>query len=122
MKSKDILDKLPDYEELLNIIETIGKLTVEKLMLEVDIKSAESAIVRKTTTDVAYFQGGKAPSMAYVESAYKYTGIDGELIPKRERLAYLISEIDKAKLSYETFKVMSEIWRTLSANERNVGP
>lgn len=114
----ELIKKLPDYEDFMNLAEKIESFSKEKSMLEIKIKSRESEIVKTVTTDPAYFQMGKAPSMAYIDAAYKYAGLSNELIPMRELLADRTVQVDKLKLTMDIYRTMLDIWRTLSANER----
>ena len=114
----ELIKKLPDYEDFIRLAEAIESISRERARLEIAIKSKESDIVKRVTTDPVYFQGGKSPSMTYIDTAFKYTGLDGELLPLRESLASKTAEVDKLKMTMDIYKTMLDIWRTLSANER----
>lgn len=121
MNSKQILDKLPDYNDLMSLTEEIAATSSKKLYLENKIKAMESEVVLRVTKDAEFFQGGKPPSMSFIESTYKFTGINQEILPFREQLAEVISKLDSLKIKMDVFKQLIEIWRTLSANERSSG-
>lgn len=118
MNSKDVLSKIPDFDDMMKIIDEITELQRRKLVLDVEIKTAESNVVREVTTNPDYFQSGKQPSMAYIDATFKHRGIADEIIPMRMELANVVSELDKLKNQLDAFKSLLEIWRTLSANER----
>jgi hypothetical protein len=121
MNSKQILDKLPDYNDLMSLTEEIASTSSKKLYLENKIKAMESEVVLRVTKEPEFFQGGKPPSMSFIESTYKFTGINQEILPLREQLAEVISKLDSLKIKMDVFKQLIEIWRTLSANERSSG-
>lgn len=114
----DLLKKLPDYEDFMTLADSIELTSKEKARLEIQIKTLETELVKKVTTDPTYFQSGKVPSMVYIESTWKYTGLDNELLPLRLRFSELTAELEKSKIKMDIYKTMLDIWRTLSANER----
>jgi hypothetical protein len=110
--------QLPDFDELSKLIDEIGNLSIEKSKLDIKIKFAESEIVRIATTDPKYFQNGKAPSFAYIDSTWKYSGFNNELIPLRNELAEYVSRLEKCKLKFDFYKMLIDVWRSESANSR----
>lgn len=118
MNSKDILKKIPDFDDMLGIIDNITELQRRKLVLDVEIKNAESDVVREVTTNPDYFQSGKQPSMSYIDATYKHRGVKDEIIPMRMELANVVADLDRLRNRLDAFKTLLEIWRTLSANER----
>jgi len=114
----ELIKKLPDYEDFMTLAETIERLSTKKARIEIQLKTLETELVRKVTTDPAFFQGGKVPSMAYIDGTWKYTGLNNELVPLRIEYAELTSSLEKSKITMEVYKTMLDIWRTLSANER----
>ncbi len=121
MNSKSILEKLPDYEDFMRVAEDLARASMNRLILDNKIKTMEAATVIRVTTDPKYFQNGKAPSMSYIETTYKYTGIENEILPIREQLAKEIYTIESSKIKLDAYKILTEVWRTLSANERHSG-
>jgi len=115
---KDIIKSLPDFDDLTKLVNEIGELSVKKLKLEAEVKAKETDIMRTALTSETYFVGGKAPSVAYVESVYKFTGFNGELLPIRDSLADVAGELEKRRLLLYVYKDMLELYRTMSANER----
>jgi len=118
LSEKQILEKLPDYEDFMGLTEEIENISFEKTKLDITIKTLEVEIVRKVTTLPEYFQAGKVPSMSFIESTYKYAGINGELVPMRTKLAELTSLLEKLKMQMDVFNTFVDIWRTLSSNSR----
>jgi hypothetical protein len=90
----------------------------KKLSLDANIKAGEANVFKVTSTDVQYQQGGKPPAVSYVDNTYKFTGLTGELIPLRDDLAKVTSELEGKKLQMDIYKQMIEIWRTLCSNQR----
>lgn len=113
-----LIKKLPDYDDFIKVIEEIESNSRRKSKLEIQIKTMESELVKKVTTDPIYFQAGKMPSMNYIEATWKYTGTNNELVPLRLELAEVTSTLEKSKLRMDVYKTMLDIWRTLSANSR----
>jgi len=116
---KDIYKVIPDFDAFLKLTDEIGELSYKKLVADKDIKRAEANVVIECTTNTKYALGGKPPSMTFIDSTYKFTGIDGEILPLRETYAEVSATLEKRKLELSVYKDMLEVWRTLSANERN---
>ena len=117
----ELIKKLPDYEDFMNLAEMIESVGKQKAILEIQIKTRETEVVRIVTTNPEFFQAGKVPSMALVEATWKYTGIENELVPLRLSLAEQTASLEKLKIKMDIYKTMLDIWRTLSANERSAG-
>jgi len=116
--SRKLLEAIPDFREFMNLAEEIRNLLYEKLLLDKHIRNEEAQIFRTVMTDNNFFVNGKPVPVSYYENAYRFGGIDNSLIPYRERLAMVISELEKKKMEYDIYKQMLEVWRTQSANER----
>jgi len=110
---------LPDFDRVYELAQSIKDRSIElaKLDLELDIKRAD--INKLATNNSEYLINGKPPSQDYLKNTLLITGINGELIPIREQINLLSSELDYLKRSYEIIKMIVEIWRTESANERS---
>lgn len=109
---------LPTFEELSDLVETIVSLHARKSILDVEIRDAESKVYREATFNPDNFIGGKPPSMTFIENAWKYNGIDGEIGGLRREIADVVTQLDAAKLRLDIYKMVIDIWRTNSANER----
>jgi len=118
-KVEEVLKAIPDFEDFMKLSEEISKLMYKKMSLESEIKELESAVFRKVTKDTDFFQNGRPPSMSYIEQTYKYTGLSNELMPVRDDLAKVVSELERKKLQMDIYKSMIEVWRTLSSNQRS---
>lgn len=119
MKSDNLKIDIADLYELAEEIKNYTA-KVEKLGLE--IQYLEAKVVEEVTTNSKYFQNGKTPSMAFIESSYKFKGTeDMNLYEKRVQLAELKAALVEAKLRYEVYMTKIEIWRTESANQRKMG-
>jgi len=110
--------KPPDFEDMLGMVEVIRKLNVEVQILRVDLDVAEAETVKKASMDKSLSNDGKYLSTTFINSTYKITGINGELIAKRRELARLSAELDKAEKLFLVMKMQFEYWRTIQANER----
>jgi hypothetical protein len=110
--------KPPDFEEMMELIDIIGKLTHEKLLLEAKISFMRSEILKKVTTDESFFKGDKPPAFNFAETTYLVTGINDELIAPRVELADVTAKLEHAKLRFDVLKMQLDIYRTEAANAR----
>lgn len=109
---------IPDFEIMNEMIDRINTLLKKKLYLDISLKYAESQIVKRVTTESAFFQNGKPPSMNFIETVYLFTGIENELIDTRKEYATTIADLEQAKLEYDLMKTRIDVYRTESANKR----
>lgn len=109
---------LPDYDELMSIIDGIGELVEAKESLELQIAIQEAVAFKTCATNEDYFVSGKPPAVAYVTVTYKTTGLDGEIIPMRRNLAVTIARLEVARKRYEILKSRIDVWRTQQATVR----
>jgi len=114
---KDILESIPDFEDFIKLAEEIGELSFNKMQLENKIKAQESVIFTKAINE--FVIDGKRPSVSHIERAYLHTGISGELLEERAKLALITSQLEKKKIQLSIYRDMLEVFRTLSANERS---
>lgn len=114
-----ILKSIPDFDEFIKLASEISSLMYQKMVLEVEIRSGESKVFETATTSEKYFQNGKPPASTFIDNTWKYRGIDGELLPLREKMAVLVSQLEEKKIQMDIYKSMLEVWRTLSANQRS---
>lgn len=119
LTSARLLKNLPDYDDMIKVSNEIGQLMLDKMKLDIQIKGIEATTVKEVVTNSLYYIGGKPPSMNFIEDTYKFTGINGELLPMREKLAEIISDLEKKKVQFEAYKNLLDMWRTLAANERH---
>lgn len=122
MKStlNEIIAIIPDFEEFTALVNEIGNLSFQKLITEKEIKQLESGVVREMFLNPQYFQNGKPASMSYIDGTFKYTGLNNEILPLRDKYAEISSALDKKKLQLSVYNNMLDVFRTLSANERKV--
>lgn len=111
--------KPPDFEEMLKMVDTIRNLNNEVQALKVQLDVAEADTVKKATTDKSLSPDGKYLSVTFVNSTFKITGINGELVPKRLELARKSADLDKAYKVFEIMKLQFEAWRTDQSNKRS---
>ncbi len=117
---KEVLEAIPDFDDFMKLADEIGELSFKRMQLDNIIKGKEAMIVTQASTDIGYFMNGKAPSMSYIESTYKYTGFDGKLMDDRIALADITAMLEKKKIQLSIYRDMLEVFRTVSANERSV--
>lgn len=110
---------LPDFEDLFGIIEKVRTISLEKMFLEAKIKHEEAKVMVEARSNSKYFENGKPPAISFIESTYLFTGFDNSLLPLREKLAELSSELEYHRMRFQLEKDKIDVWRTQSANERN---
>jgi hypothetical protein len=120
MKSnlKAIIDELPDFDDLKELANEIGELSFKKMQLENRIKAMEAETFKKAM--LIQNPDGKFPSASFVTNAYLHTGLNGELVEERLKLADVSATLDKRKILLSIYRDMLEVFRTVSANERNI--
>ena len=110
--------KLPDFDDMANLIDNISDTNLRRMMLDIEIKAREAEIVKMSSTDDKYFVNGKPPSVAYLEATCRFTGMDSELISKRQALSELTAKLEQYRLMYDLMKSRIDVWRSQTANER----
>lgn len=118
-KSADVLKAIPDFEQFMSLAGEISKLSFRKMQLETAIKSKESETFKTVSTKEDFFQNGKPPSATYIENAYKYAGVEGEILPLRNELSEVTAKLDEKRIQFDIYKTMVDIWRSLSSSERS---
>jgi hypothetical protein len=108
------LVELPDVDEINQVVKEIYRLKTELSRLKLELKIKEAAVVFKVSSDTSK----KQPSMNFIQSTYLITGLEGELISLREKIAQLEPQLDYYERKYDFYKLIVDIWRTQSANER----
>lgn len=116
---EEVLKAIPDFEDLMKLSKDISVLMYERMSIEAEIKSGESKVFETASTVETYFQNGKPPSSTYIDNTYKYRGLNGELYPLRLKLAGVVSQLEEKRLQMDIYKLMLDVWRTLSANQRS---
>ena len=119
MKSnlKDIIEAIPDFEDLMKLADEIRQLSFYKMQLENKLKGREALIFQEAMSRP--LENGKFPSASFVTNAYLHTGFNGELMEDREKLAQTISDLEEKKIQLSIYRDMLEVFRTVSANERS---
>lgn len=107
---------LPDFDSIAEIAEKIYNLTKQKGLLELTIKIQEKEAIEKSIDGIKI--QGKTPSMSYLESTIKITGLENEIIENRKKLYEISAELDYYKNLMDIAKLKIDIWRTLRADER----
>lgn len=120
MKSNpdEVLKSIPDYSELIDLSVEISALMYKKLVLDSQIKEGEAIVFRTASSDAKFFQGGKPPSVSFIDNTLRHTGINGELLLLRLDLAKVISDLEGKKIQMDIYKTMIDVWRTLCSNNR----
>ena len=113
------MDKfLPDFDDILELLEEIKKLRLQKVLVDLNIKKKVSEVYKEVVIDSDYFINGKIPSAVYIKNTWEHTGFDDEILNLRVKLAHMSSELAYLEAKFLTYRDMIDVWRTLSANER----
>lgn len=107
---------LPDFDSIAEIAEKIHEITKQKGLLELTIKIQEKEAIEKGI-DTLKIQG-KPPSMSYLESTIKITGLENEIVENRKKLYEISADLDYYRNLMDIAKLKIDIWRTLRADER----
>lgn len=118
--SKKVLAALPSFEDYLALAEQIKKLSIAKMQLENEIKRKEAEAFQAVMTDSRYFKQGKVVSVSYFENAYKFVGLDGELLKDRNVLAETISTLEELKTRFDIYKMMHDLYKALAYQEKGM--
>jgi hypothetical protein len=118
--AKKVLEALPDFNDAQDLIEHIKEITIAKMRLDADIKAQESTNFNEVMNSPKYMIGGKQPAVSYYENAYKYTGIDGNLMILRDKLSTTTAELEALKSRYELYRQMQDMYKTLTFMERGI--
>ena len=110
--------KIPDFEDMLSISAEIRDKSLEKTRLDLMIEDGVAKTVKTLTTNPEFFTNGKAPSIAFIERTYEFTGLDGELYNLRVKLGTVTAELEYLKNKLMIYRDMIDVWRTVSANKR----
>ena len=108
--------KLPDFDRLFELSNTIRDLSLEKLTVENEISMLEAQAIEHGIRNIKI--GGKTASMDYLKSTVKYSGVNGEILPLRKKLVEITVDLDKYKNYMQIFRDMISIYQTESANRR----
>jgi hypothetical protein len=110
--------ELPDFEDMQKIIAEIRDLQLRELRFEIVLKRKEAEVYIETSKNPKYFINDKPPSATFVKSTYEFTGLSNELLKIRAELAKVQAELDYKRNLFYLMKDMIDVWRTVSANER----
>ena len=116
--AKKVLEALPDFNDAQDLLSEIKRLTITKMKLESSLKADEASNFQEVMTNDKYFVGGKPVAVSYYENAFKYKGIEGNLLPAREELIHVSAELDALKSRYELYRQMQDMYKTLVFAER----
>lgn len=116
--SKKILEALPNFNDYLDIIEEIKALNLKKMQVEAAIKQDEANNFVEVMSNPKYFVSGKAVPVSFYENAYKYGGIDGNLVMLRAEYIRISAELDALKARYDVYRQMQDMYKSIVYAER----
>ena len=116
--SKKLMEAMPSFEKFMELANEIKEISVRKMRLENRIKETESENFRLVMSNSTFFVGGKPMTVSYYENAYKFAGVENNLVPLRAALADAQSELDLKKSEFEVYKSMHDLFKVLVYQER----
>lgn len=116
--SKKVLEALPDFEKFMDLAREIKKISYDRMLLENRIKEKEAETFKTVMSEPKYFVNGKAVPVSYYDNAFKFPGIDGELLDLRNKLADLVSDLELKRSQFEVYNRMHELFKTLVYQEK----
>lgn len=116
--SKKIMEAMPSFEDFMALAEQIKVLSVSKMKLENQIKEVESSNFKEVMTNEKYFVSNKPVAISFFENAYKFAGIDGNLVNLRNQLADSQAALEMKRHEFEIYKAMHDLFKTLVYQER----
>lgn len=117
--SKKVLEALPTFDDLLALSNEIKTLSIRKMKIDSALKADESANFSEVMTNTKYFVGGKPVPVSFFDNAYKYKGIDNNLMVLREDLIEVSGELDSKRAQYELYMKMHDFWKTMVYMEKS---
>lgn len=113
---------LPDFEDLMELAEEIGKLDTKISKLKNMLEHLKALITQQVTMDKKFFINDKPPSMSYITSHFHVLGtspdVSETLLDIKEDLAKSTGELQAKKNQFVVMRDMIKVWQTESANER----
>jgi hypothetical protein len=116
--SKKLMEAMPSFDDFMNVANEIKTLSVTKMRLENQIKSAEAETFRTVMNEPKYFTNGKPVAVSYFENAYKFCGIDNGLVELRNSLAETQAALELKRNQFEVYRAMHDLFKTLVYQER----
>jgi len=114
---------IPDFDQLDQMVNTLGELKRKELLTKHTLKALEASYIKRALTDQNCWVGGKRPTMSYCERVVAVIGNTEEereaLLGLRTTLAELAEGIEITGQLIRTMRDRLDLYRTLSANERN---
>jgi hypothetical protein len=116
--SKKVLEAMPDFGKFMALASQIKDLSLEKMRTENSIKTLEAENFRAIMLDPKFAVDGKRMTVSYYENAYKFDGVEGNLVSLRDKLAEVQSSLDNKRNEFEIYKQMHDLFKTLVYQER----
>ncbi len=118
--SKKVLEALPNFDDYMRLAQEIKQISYDRMLTENAIKEKESGTFKTVMTDPKYFVNGKAVPVSYFDNAYKFSGLNGELLEMRNHLADLVSDLEMKRSMFEVYGRMHDLYKALSYAEKNM--
>lgn len=116
--SKKVLEAMPSFEDFMGLAEEIKRISLDRMVLENMIKSAEAEAFREVMSNDKYFISGKPLPVSHFENAFKHRGLNGEILDLRLKLADKVAELELKRHQFEVYQQMHDLFKTLVYQER----
>ncbi len=108
--------KLPDFDEMLEVADTVGKLTTDIGLLKAQLDNLLASVTFTIMNDEEYWRGStKPPAMNYVIATFHRSGFDAksgeELNSLRTEIANKTGEVGKLKMVFSVYRDMVDVWK-----------
>ncbi len=109
--------KLPDFDEMLGISDTVGELTTEIGLLKVQLDDLLAVVTKSVMADSTYWHKGatKPPAMNYIQVTFHRMGLDEvtgtKLNSLRREIAGKTGEAGRLKMVFSVYRDMIDVWK-----------
>ncbi len=108
--------KLPDFDEMLEVADTVGKLTTDIGLLKAQLDNLLASVTFTIMNDEEYWRGNtKPPAMNYVIATFHRSGFDVESGEKlnllRTEIANKTGEVGKLKMVFSVYRDLVDVWK-----------
>lgn len=112
---------LPDFEEMLDISDEIGRLTTELSITKEALKAHKAMIARVVIQTPEYWHTDKTPAWNYIEGVYHNEGFNDkskeDLAKMNTRIAELDGDLERLKMRFRVMSDMVDVWKADQYNK-----
>lgn len=113
--------ELPDFEEMLEISDEIGRLTTELAIMKEALKAHKAMIARVVIQNPEYWHTDKTPAWNYIEGVYHSEGFNDkskeDLVGMIIKISELDGELERQKMRFRVMSDMIDVWKADQYNK-----